>query len=50
MLKKSVVAIMAALVAACMAGPAAADIVCPDIRSALDLLGNPKRLIATLRS
>lgn len=30
MLKKSVVAIMAALLAACVAGPAAADLVCPD--------------------
>lgn len=28
----------------------AADIVCPDILSALDLLDHPKRLIATLRS
>ena len=28
----------------------AADIVCPNILSALDLLTNPKRLIATLRS
>ena len=28
----------------------AADIVCPDMFSALDLLDNPKRLIATLRS
>ena len=28
----------------------AADIVCPDILSALDLLSNPLRLVATLRS
>ena len=28
----------------------ASDVVCPDIRSALDLLSHPKRLIATLRS
>jgi len=28
----------------------AADVVCPDIVSALELLGNPMRLVATLRS
>jgi soluble P-type ATPase len=29
---------------------ASADVVCTDIRSALSLLSNPMRLIATLRS